>query len=116
MTSDMPMPRKLAELTAFSLFRLGFDIELAKHEIDLLFEWGSVAIPIFLGMGSAAGGAKAHDISEKIASILLDSDFGNHFLNEAAKNGMDGQTRLREAIFIFIFASWGVPVGTNTVV
>jgi hypothetical protein len=97
----------MQELVGYNFFRHAWGIELSMAELQDLKEWTTVFQPFLAGMGTESGGARCGELGKQFEVRLTNSEFGSKFLTEAQRRGMDGEARLREMLFEFVFAGFG---------
>ncbi|CAK9077439.1 unnamed protein product [Durusdinium trenchii] len=107
----IPFPKTVStmvqNLFAFTFYRHAFGVELSNDELPLLREWLGIPGKLFLGMVSEAGAKHCRELAKVFEDKVAASEFGQRFMQEAERRGMNGIERLRKTVFEFSFAGFG---------
>lgn len=103
----MHLRKKVFSMVGLNLFSelFGADINdlLDEHfEYDSLFTPGVLGVPV-----STSSGARLREIRSKVFKKVQQSQGGQKFMELAESRGMNGTTRLQEAVWITMFAGYG---------
>lgn len=105
---DGANPRAVKSVLAVTLFRWLFDVDVTAH-VDAILEYDQLFAGAVFGAftGGKKGGARLNAIREEIGAIVAAGPVGKQYLETARSRGMPAETRLRELVWIVMFAAFG---------
>jgi len=101
----------------FNLFRWMFGVDLSVDQLTMMEEYdGTLALAVMglFGKENIKGGETLAKIRKEIEGVIIPSNEGQKYIAGANERGMDGLNRLREVIFISMFAGYGGTGGLTT--
>eukprot|EP01045_Picozoa_sp_COSAG04_P008932 COSAG04_NODE_505_length_13342_cov_2.786529_10_plen_369_part_00 len=105
-------PRAVQDVLGLNLFHMLFGVDVSDH-LAALYEYDGLLATAVLGVfgKNVAAGARLAEIRAPIERLVFASEVGQKYLAKAEKELGNGEARLREVIFISMFAGYG---GTGT--
>ena len=104
-------PRAVTDVLGLNLFHLLFGVDVSEH-LAALYEYDGLLAPAVFGKfgkfydGEAAG-ARIAEIRAPIERLVFASEVGQKYLAKAEETLGNSEARLREIIFVSMFAGYG---------